>query len=692
MTAGYAVLRDAALTYAHGGHRVFPVHARDKHPLRPRPEPGDPDLPLADWQDRTKGGFHAGVCDEHLVRMWWGVQYRGAGIGYSIPPDVFVLDDDSGVSLQQLQSAAPDLAHEVESCASVVSTARGRHYYFRTPESHPPVHQTSAAVLRGLPRDHIRRIFDVKGGGAGYSILPPSPGKAWLEGSLDTAPEASEELLRALSTDERPRTETGLVSLRPSTYSGERGPLPAERYPPGTPRHPILLSEAGAMRERGWSEETIAAALVSLNEQLFEDPKAVHLVMALAHDVCERYSPGERPAEVLSALTAADRREAEPPAEAEPEPDAPYPRSLAMSAAGLRSGLSRLGADLRWNTRSESAEVDRGGGWLAMPGVESVRLAEDMAETFVDPITDRVARQWRPPERFWFDWVRLIASDRAEDPWRMWLDTLPPSRGGESLIPGRGIGREALIGALTAAVARAYSPGSAYPYLPVIMTADCDRAHAWWRSLFDCSWGYQVGCDLRARASEQTDALIGPVIADVCGLGEPRTGPALKTILLATTLTLRIRGEKRRIPKRSVPVASADMLPDDGLCVPVYANLTPLQPDQRQTFWRGVLDLWRERGVPRLDPDEVASAAALVKTRAAGSVYEQVRTWAQSATGRHDAIAVATKARVLNKGEKRLPREVAKDLRTAMEDAGWIRQRLTVAGRQAHYWLRPSSD
>ena len=189
-------IMDAAISYARGGHRVFPVDARRKCPLRPPPAPGDPDLPLADWQDRTKGGFHAGVCDERLVHTWWSARYRGAGIGYSIPPDVFVLDDDGGDGPERVRSSL--LAGELRRCTSVVETARGRHFYFRLPAG-APCPARGAAI--GLPRDHIRRIFDVKGGGAGYSILPPSPGKAWLEGSLDTAPEASEELLRALSTD-----------------------------------------------------------------------------------------------------------------------------------------------------------------------------------------------------------------------------------------------------------------------------------------------------------------------------------------------------------------------------------------------------------------------------------------------------------------------------------------------------------
>ena len=698
----YAELRDAALAYARGGHRVFPVHARDKHPLRPRPAPGDPELPLADWQDCDKGGFHAGVCDEDLVRIWWGVQYRGAGIGYSIPPDVFVLDDDSGESLEKLKVKAPELAEEVEACTSVVRTARGHHYYFRRPENHPPVHQTSAAVLRRLTADHIRRIFDIKGGGAGYSILPPSTDKAWEEGDLDTAPVASEELMRALETNVRPGTTSGRVSLKPSTYVGERTPLGAEKLPPGTPRHPILLSEAGAMRERGWEADAIAAGLLALNEQLFEDPKATHLVMALAHDVCERWAAGERPpapSETPGLVPApAPETPAEPETTAlaarEPQPTHnTVQQDQPLSAAGLRTGLRGLGVALRLNIRSEEVELCRNGSatWLPLPGIESVRLAEEMAESYVESVSERYARQWRPPERLWKDWTRLIASDRSEDPWRTWLDELPPASGGLGLVPGRGVGREALLAALMTAVARAYSPGSPFPYLPVVMSGDTDRAHAWWRSLFDDGWCYHVGCDLRARASEQSDSLTGPVVADICGLGEPRTAGALKTILLSTTFTRVFRTERRRVPRRSVPVACADALPDGGFCVPVYANLTPLDADQRRVLWRCVLDRWRERGITRLDPVEVDAAAALVKSRAAGSVYEQVLTWAETATGRHTDLAVASKAGMLNKGEKRLAAEVSKDLHAAMEDAGWVKRALTVGGKHGFYWMRPGA-
>ena len=173
-------LRDAALAYAGGGHRVFPVHPARKQPLRARPEEGDEPLPLADWQDPTKGGFHAGVCDEHLVRMWWAIQYRGAGIGYSIPPNVFVLDDDNGDGMERLRAIRPDLADELWECGAIVQSRRGRHYYFSV-----------RGHLRAGRPDRLRRAppaghahpQDLRCQGRGGGLLDPPPDRRQVVGT-----------------------------------------------------------------------------------------------------------------------------------------------------------------------------------------------------------------------------------------------------------------------------------------------------------------------------------------------------------------------------------------------------------------------------------------------------------------------------------------------------------------------------
>ena len=54
--------------YATEWHRVFPISPNGKAPRLPKPEPGDPELKLADWQDPEKGGFHSAVDDADWVR------------------------------------------------------------------------------------------------------------------------------------------------------------------------------------------------------------------------------------------------------------------------------------------------------------------------------------------------------------------------------------------------------------------------------------------------------------------------------------------------------------------------------------------------------------------------------------------------------------------------------------------------
>ena len=305
-------VKDAAQGYAEAGHRIFPVSSSGKQPCLPKPEPGDAPLPLANWQNPAKGGFHSAICDPGLIAIWWGVLYPHSGIAYAIPPRRIIFDIDTDQTLPTLQEHHPDLyASLLSEETFTVKSPRGMHIYFDLPEDAPDIGMTHSTALLRVSETHPRRIIDIKVGAKSYVLLPPTvrdDGGQYLfrSGSLDAVAELPENWVAALA-DWPPGSsaagyltaETGRsVSLSPTSFSPDTsGPIgrdSGEKYPKGTARYPILFTEASAMRGRGWDEPEIAAALTVINKRIFADPKDQSLVNALAKDICERYTAGER--------------------------------------------------------------------------------------------------------------------------------------------------------------------------------------------------------------------------------------------------------------------------------------------------------------------------------------------------------------------------------------------------------------
>lgn len=129
----------AALNYATGdGWPVFPVGA-DKRPL-------------------TKHGFKAASRDPRLITEWW-TRYPDAGIGFAIPEGLLVFDIDprnGGVR-----------GRELPRTKEAGTRSGGQHLYYRVPPDLPFKGQYSPGV-------------DLKSGGKGYVILPPTPGYSWV--------------------------------------------------------------------------------------------------------------------------------------------------------------------------------------------------------------------------------------------------------------------------------------------------------------------------------------------------------------------------------------------------------------------------------------------------------------------------------------------------------------------------------
>lgn len=140
-------LFEAALGYALRGWTVFPVDLR-KRPL-------------------TEHGFKDATIDTARIANWW-TRHPAAGIASPVPVGAFVLDVDprhgGDESLQSLIRQHGPLPPTV----TTRTGGGGRHLRFRLPPD------SNGARLRGS----IGAGLDVKAGGAGYVLLPPSPHKS----------------------------------------------------------------------------------------------------------------------------------------------------------------------------------------------------------------------------------------------------------------------------------------------------------------------------------------------------------------------------------------------------------------------------------------------------------------------------------------------------------------------------------
>jgi putative DNA primase/helicase len=136
-----AQLLDAALEYARGGWRVFPV-GRDKKPV-------------------TSHGFKDATQNEDLIREWWRL-HPLANIALDIPEGLVILDFDP-------RNGAPDADEVLHGNALLTLTCwtagGGQHLYYRVPED-------SQLVTKWMPG------VDVKRAGLGYVLLPPSVNSA----------------------------------------------------------------------------------------------------------------------------------------------------------------------------------------------------------------------------------------------------------------------------------------------------------------------------------------------------------------------------------------------------------------------------------------------------------------------------------------------------------------------------------
>lgn len=144
-------LGDAALDYAANGWAVLPCWETGNRAKSPR----------------IAGGFKNAITDLAQIAEWWG-HWPQALIGLALPPGVVVLDLDEPRALADLETinggALPETLTAVTGRAG-----GGYHYYYR--HTAPNLTQCGVRDIRGRLVPHV----DVRAGGRGYVIAPPSP-------------------------------------------------------------------------------------------------------------------------------------------------------------------------------------------------------------------------------------------------------------------------------------------------------------------------------------------------------------------------------------------------------------------------------------------------------------------------------------------------------------------------------------
>ena len=121
---------------------------------------GFPGLP-GQKKPATPRGCKDASKNPDMVRHWWGLEPRcNVAIATGVASEIFVVDVDgvdAELELRRLEAAHGALPTTVD-----VITARGRHLYFKVPDT--PVRNSAGRIAPGI---------DVRGDG-GYVLAPPS--------------------------------------------------------------------------------------------------------------------------------------------------------------------------------------------------------------------------------------------------------------------------------------------------------------------------------------------------------------------------------------------------------------------------------------------------------------------------------------------------------------------------------------
>ena len=273
-------LVDDAVRYAQLGYRVFPCRAGSKRPC-------------------TSKGFHDATRDEDLIRAWW-LEWPAALIA---TPDTCTVDIEAPKPSKNGGPDGPD------------GWLAWRELTAEHGEPDAPTTQTGlyndirGAQLHFAFRDDVKTgVFaegiEVRARGS-YVLLPPSahPTGVNYEGELPPI-------------DELPELPQWIADLRHGRKPGQARstaqPLQAEKLPPvirDGSWHTTMVSAAGTLRRRGFSEQAATAALIAENGEKYNGTIPADSdteIAELVADVYERYDAVET-IKVERAYTGAAR-------------------------------------------------------------------------------------------------------------------------------------------------------------------------------------------------------------------------------------------------------------------------------------------------------------------------------------------------------------------------------------------------
>lgn len=389
---------DAALAYAAKlPARVLPVVALGKRPA------------IAAWGNQAS-------CDAETLARWFLDQPGRHNIGLTPDRGVFVLDidtkpDDEGVTGFDTLARLEAMHGKLPATLTAETPTGGLHLWFRCNPAAPVRSIVGGAV--GLPGLDIRAH-------TGQVVVWPSARDVGMYRWRDWNPVADP----APAIAEAP---AWLVEM--AGGGGSRGSKPSRRVVAGGTaavgkvarggRNAALVSEAGALRHRGWGYDAILEALTALSEMQFDPPcedKEIHAVARWAMgfeadeaaDVAAARGADAWVAEIdeaagdAGAVLAVARRAVADPSLSRTETEALIKRAskaAGVSARVLRGDLHPVGADEGADVRIiEVRRSDFAGSvdsaLAVLPHVPGLR---QRSGELVEAVGGRVSRvdQWR---------------------------------------------------------------------------------------------------------------------------------------------------------------------------------------------------------------------------------------------------------------------------------------------------------
>jgi len=230
---------------------------------------------------RTAHGFYDATTDENQIREWWEFDFPLSNIGIRTGKEsgivVLDIDPDKGgeESLRQLETQHAPLPET----PTVLSGGGGRHRYFLYPGR--LVRTTGGVLGPGL---------DTRGDG-GYIVAPGSLHASghvycWEEGKSPKAIRFAPIPAWLLALLEEAYTQ----KVRAWVGDGRSADHPI----PAGERNDVLFKLGCSLRGQGYSEEKIAATLLTTNEQRCDPPLSEEEVKSIVGGIVRRYQPGPR--------------------------------------------------------------------------------------------------------------------------------------------------------------------------------------------------------------------------------------------------------------------------------------------------------------------------------------------------------------------------------------------------------------